>query len=40
MMNRFQKLVNFLRKSNYFGIPAFNYKSLDGVYRYLVYDED
>ena len=39
-MNRFQKLVDFLRKSNFLGMQAFDCESLVGDSRDLVYDED
>lgn len=40
MMNRFQKLVDFLRENDYLGMQVFDCESLVGDYRDLVYDED
>lgn len=39
-MNRFQRLVEFLRKSDFLGMQVFDSESLVGDYRDLVYDED
>lgn len=39
-MNRFQKLVDFLRKSDFLGMQVFDSESLVGDCRDLVYDED
>ena len=39
-MNRFQRLVEFLRKSDFLGMQVFDSESLVGDCRDLVYDED